>query len=361
MSTIRQLQFIKKGVLEWREVEAPQIDGENQALIRPIAVARCDLDLPVFRGQTLFRAPFPVGHEFVGEVVQISDDLAANAEIQPGSKVVVPFQLSCGSCSHCSSGFSRNCTTTGSHNFGPGRQSKESGSAMQDLIKIPFAKHMLIPVPESIDPVTIASISDNIVEAYKMIGRHLLGPDSFWFAQNLLHAPILILGGFAASIGLYSVLLAKTLGATSVTYADSDKKRLEMAESFGADRLIGLKRTGEQTDYPDSFGQFSLIAEASGSEAGFKSALRSLAPDGNCSVASIFWSNKTEIPFLSLYNSGGRIEIARVRSKEWTVEMLDLIQKTGFAPERVTTRIAGWNDAPQAMLEEETKLILLPE
>lgn len=360
--SMQQLQFVARGKLEWSEVSRARIDGENQVLVRPLAVARCDLDLPVFRGESLFRAPFPVGHEFVGEIVARSEDLEAQNRFAPGERVIVPFQVSCGSCPQCGAGLSRNCETTGSLNIGLGRPARDFGGALQERIRIPYASHMLVELPDGTDPVGVASISDNIVEAWKMIGRHLERRDYAWASRPERPANekrVLILGGLAASIGLYCVGLANSLGAAEIVYADHVRERLEHAQSLGATRLIELKTAADATPaFPKSFGRFAIAADASGRETGFHAALRSLEGDGVCTIASIFWSNKVSLPFLDLYNNGGRLEIERVRSREWIPEILRVIQERGFAPGAVVTRTADWKDAAEAMLEPTTKLVV---
>jgi len=67
---MRQLTFIKPGMLEWWDVPEPKIEAPIQALVRPVAVASCDLDAPILRGEAPFRGPFAFGHEFVAEEVQ---------------------------------------------------------------------------------------------------------------------------------------------------------------------------------------------------------------------------------------------------------------------------------------------------
>lgn len=105
---MRQLTFIKPGALEWWDVPEPLIAAPIQALVRPVAVASCDLDTPILLGEAPFRGPFAFGHEFVAEVVAVGD---AVLKIQVGQLVVVPFQISCGTCDSCQRGLTGNCAT----------------------------------------------------------------------------------------------------------------------------------------------------------------------------------------------------------------------------------------------------------
>jgi alcohol dehydrogenase len=58
-------------------------------------VATCDLDQPMIFGQTPFQFPIHLGHECVAEDVEGPEAFTA------GDRVVVPFQISCGTCERC--------------------------------------------------------------------------------------------------------------------------------------------------------------------------------------------------------------------------------------------------------------------
>lgn len=337
-----QLLFSKRNRLDWEEVPEPKVSGKNQALVRPLAVARCDLDLPILRGQTLFRPPFPVGHEFVGEIVETSEEISA--KFPKGQRVAVPFQISCGHCPHCEAGLSKSCSTVPHTSaYGMGKGAKEFGGALADLVLVPYAEEMLIPFSASTDPASIASISDNIVEAWKLVGIPL---------KENPNRSVLVIGGFASSIGLYTAALAKHAGVGDLVYLDTDRKRLEIAESYGI-------KVEEVSSFPKSFGKFDIVADASGNLDGWNCGLRSLGIDAIFGSASIFWTNSVPIPYLELYNNGATIRLERVRSREWIPEILRLVEKEGFDPSKVTTKKAAWSDAAEAFLEEETKLIVV--
>ena len=127
---MQQLYFIKKRKLEWRDVPEPFITNGMEALVRPIAAARCDLDeaflfqniskllnlghwlgitdrdiLNTF-GRNFFKGPFPFGHECIAEVSDFGDKVK---EIKIGDLVIVPFQISCGNCFHCNEGLTSAC------------------------------------------------------------------------------------------------------------------------------------------------------------------------------------------------------------------------------------------------------------
>ncbi len=100
---MRQLKFLAPGELDLREVAEPRLEGDCEAIVRPLAIATCDLDLPLVRGHAPAGREFAFGHECV---VEVGDAVTA---VAPGDLVSVPFQLSCGECDRCRRGQTGNC------------------------------------------------------------------------------------------------------------------------------------------------------------------------------------------------------------------------------------------------------------
>ena len=84
---------------------------------------------------------------------------------------------------------------------------------------------MLVPVPDGVNPLSLASASDNLPDAWRAVGP--------WLAKRP-GTPVLIVGGGARSIGLYAAGMAVALSAARVDYVDHDPERLAIAESLGA-------------------------------------------------------------------------------------------------------------------------------
>jgi threonine dehydrogenase-like Zn-dependent dehydrogenase len=92
---MRELTFIRPGALEWYDVPEPHLQNSDDALVRPVAVAACDLDVWLLRARTPFHGPFAIGHEFVGEIVELGENVPG---FRVGQLVVVAFQIGCGEC-----------------------------------------------------------------------------------------------------------------------------------------------------------------------------------------------------------------------------------------------------------------------
>src|SRR6185312_10558549 len=143
-------------------------------------------------GPVPFRGPFAIGHECVGQVVSKGDDVT---NLSIGQVVVVPWAVSCGSCPECERGITAKCSTTRDHElaaFGFGPASGPWGGMVADEIRVPYADHMLVPVPDGVDPLRVASASDNLADAWRAV------------VPPLAERPggsVLVIGGGAQSIG----------------------------------------------------------------------------------------------------------------------------------------------------------------
>ena len=235
--------------VEWRDVPDAELGGPGEALVRPLAVALCDLDHLMIHGQAPIPGEIALGHEQAGEVVAVGD---AVADHRVGDLVSVPFQISCGACDFCRRGRTGDCETVPPQSmYGFGMVGGDWGGALADLVRVPFADAMLVPVPEGIEPVSVASASDNVVDGWRTVAGPLARRPG---------SPVLVVGGLARSVGLYAVDAALALGAASVTYLDGDPGRLAVAADLGAEVMEG----------PPSgrLGPFPVTVDASASREG---------------------------------------------------------------------------------------------
>jgi len=93
VGAVRSLVYVRPGDLQWRDAAVPRLAGDGEAIVCPVAVATCDLDAMIVSGASPFPAPFALGHEGVAEVLEVGDGVRS---VEPGDRVLVPFQISCG-------------------------------------------------------------------------------------------------------------------------------------------------------------------------------------------------------------------------------------------------------------------------
>lgn len=336
---MNQLQFIAPGKVEWQDVPDPQLESDADAIVRPLAVATCDLDTAVLHGHAPLQGPFALGHEFVGELVDAGDGVEG---FEPGARVVVPFQIACGECDFCRRGITSGCERApGNAMYGVGALGGDWGGALADLVRVPFAPGMLVPLPEGVTPVAAASASDNIADAWRTVAGPL---------GERPGTEVLVVGGSAFSISLYTVQIATALGASRVDFLDNDAERLELAAALGANTI--------DVPPPERLGPYPITVDASGTHEGLHRAIRSTEPGGTCTSVSIFFEPETPVPLLSMYTKGIVFRTSRVDSRAALPAVLDLIASGRIDPGEVTSRVVGWDEAVDALADPPTKLVI---
>jgi threonine dehydrogenase-like Zn-dependent dehydrogenase len=337
---MRKLILEGPAQVRWEEADEPLLAGPDAALVRPLAVATCELDVAVLNGRFPLEGPYPVGHEGVAEIVAVGDDVTT---VAAGDRVVVPFQISCGSCEPCRRGRTGNCAAhPRMSTYGLGLMGGLAwGGLLADLVSVPHADAMLVPLPAGIDPVAVASASDNIPDAWRTVGPQLAAEPG---------AEVLVIGGDAGphSIGLYAAGLAGVLGAAQVTYLDRDPHRLAVAVALGAVVIDGPP--------PRKVGSFPITVDASGTPEGLRSALNSTAFDGVCTSPSVYLEDPA-VPMFSMYSRCCTLHTGRAHVRPAIPVVLDLVV-AGFDPSVVTAAVVTKDAAVEALQHPPMKLVI---
>jgi threonine dehydrogenase-like Zn-dependent dehydrogenase len=339
---MRQLTYVGAGEVRWRDVPPASVSHPTDAVVRPLAVARCDLDLPMAK-VGLFPGPFAVGHEIAAEVVDVGD---AVTQHRPGDLVIVPFQVSCGTCRPCTTGTYAACSTHMAPlggSFGFGVSGGDHGGGVSDLLHVPAADHLLVAAPAGGDPTTLATLSDNVIDGYRAVAPALAEhPDG----------SVLIVAETPGSIALYALASAVALGAGEVRYVDRDPARVEVARHLGASAIV---HTGP---WPKRFEPATITVDATGVVDGLHTVIRSTDRYGHCTSIAVYFDPATALPLLEMYTRGITFHTSRADSRRFLPEVLDLMATTDFDPLAVPTTVVDWDDAADAWLEPAIKLVV---
>jgi alcohol dehydrogenase len=330
---------VVEGRVEWREVAAPRIENASQALVRPLAVARCDIDLPYVSGILPAPRPFAVGHECVGEIIEVGSGVARFAV---GARVIVPFQISCGACRRCQRGFTGSCETVPFLSaFGMPLTQQEWGGALSDVIRVPFADAMLVPAPSDVPAWSLAAAADNASDGWRCVAPHLAAQPG---------APVLIVAGIVRSIAAYAADAALALGAGRVDFVSQDLELLAIAERVGAQPI--------EAPFGGTRGPYPITVDASGDPAGLRMALRSTEPEGVCVSPAYYPFDETPVPLGRMYTKGVTFHVGRCHARHVLPEVAAAIAAGRLHPDRITTRRASWAEAREAMVEPGVKLVV---
>ncbi|WP_122818960.1 zinc-dependent alcohol dehydrogenase [Nocardioides pantholopis] len=240
----------------------PVIEHPNDAIVRVVRAAICGSDLHLYHGMMPdTRVGMTFGHEFIGVVEEVGPSVR---NLAVGDRVMVPFNVYCGSCFFCARGLYSNC-----HNVNPNATAVggiygyshtcggyDGGQA--ELVRVPFADVGPSVIPEWLDDEDALMMTDALATGY--FGAQL---------GDISEGDVVTVLG-AGPVGLYAARSAWLMGAGRVIVVDHLEDRLEKARTFAHaetvnftehdDVVVHLKRT---TDHLGS----DVVIDAVGAEA----------------------------------------------------------------------------------------------
>ncbi len=203
--------------LELQEKPKPTIDP-TQALVRVEAAAICGTDLRIIEHghSNLPEGKHPVlGHEFVGEVVEVGDEVDSSLE---GQRVVVAPVIGCGKCEQCLAGNNHKCPDY-----------RAIGIAMDGG----FAEYFRVP-SEAIERGNLATIPENLSYKEAVVTEPLATSYQALKVCDLrMNDVVLVIG--AGPMGLFHTMLARLGGASKVIVSEIVESRRKLASELGAD------------------------------------------------------------------------------------------------------------------------------
>ncbi|GAB2489853.1 zinc-dependent alcohol dehydrogenase [Promicromonospora xylanilytica] len=227
------------------EKDLPRIEHSNDAIVRVTTAAICGSDLHLYHGlMPDTRVGSTFGHEFVGVVHEVGPSVR---NLAVGDRVMVPFNIYCGTCYFCARGLYSNC-----HNVNPNATavggiygySHTTGGydgGQAEYVRVPFADVGPTIVPDWMDEEDAVLCTDALATGY--FGAQL---------ADITEGDVVIVLG-AGPVGLFAARSAWLMGAGRVIVVDHLDDRLEMARTFAyaetsnfthhKDIVVEMKRT----------------------------------------------------------------------------------------------------------------------
>jgi len=143
---VKAVVFADVGAVAVREVPDARVEEPDDALIRVSVAGICGSDLHFLHGKAPMSPGQTIGHEAAGVVEAVGRSVRAFA---PGDRVVVAFNIACGTCWFCRKGETQLCEDF--RNLGAGAFGGSLGGAQAELLRVPTADFNLLRVPEGVD------------------------------------------------------------------------------------------------------------------------------------------------------------------------------------------------------------------
>jgi threonine 3-dehydrogenase len=251
----------------WLEDVPAPVPGLNDVLIRVDRTGICGTDVHIYQwdawASRTVPVPLVVGHEFVGEVLEVGSNVT---DFRPGDVVSGEGHVVCGRCRNCLAGRRHLCADT------KGIGVNRSGA---------FAEYLVLPMTNVWHHQ--ASIDRDVAAIFDPFGNAVHTALSF----PVLGEDVLITG--AGPIGIMAAAVVRHAGARFVVITDMNEYRLELASKMGATRALDVRHTKLQ-DVQHELGMkegFDVGLEMSGSPAAFRDMIENLCHGGKIAMLGI--------------------------------------------------------------------------
>lgn len=340
------------------DVPDPRIEQPTDAIVKITSSAICGSDLHLYEVLGPYLTPGDVlGHEPMGIVEQVGPEVS---HIRPGDRVVVPFNISCGSCWMCSRGLFAQCETT--QNTATGKGATLFGytslygavpGGQAEYLRVPQAHFGPIKVPDEHPDERFLYLSDIIPTAWQAVVYADVPPGG----------TLAVLG--LGPVGQFCTRIGRQLGAGRVIGVDSVPERLAMAERHGVETLdydtvddvaetlieltggrgpdgvvdaVGMEAHGSPIGklahaavamVPDALARPMVDRLAVDRLDALHTALKSVRRGGTVSVSGVYGGEMDPMPMMEMFDRGITMRMGQCHVKRWIDDIMPLVLDDG--------------------------------
>jgi threonine dehydrogenase-like Zn-dependent dehydrogenase len=253
-----------------RVIDVPDASVEvpTDAVVRVTHAAICGSDLWSYRGYGTRPPGTRMGHEFVGEVVDVGSDVRS---VRRGDLVVAPAAFSDGVCEYCRRGLPSSCEDGGMFSE-PGHD-----GAFGEAVRVPYADGTLVVVPPALLGVETKLLPLSEVLA---AGHHAA-------VRGTIAAGCTVAVVGDGGVGLSAVLAARRLGADQIVAVGHHEERLALASQFGATEVVTAVGDEGLEEVMAATGGVDVVLECVGTQRSWETAMQVVRDGGTISYVGV--------------------------------------------------------------------------
>lgn len=375
---MRALTWQGKEKVSVETVPDPVISQPTDAIIKVTSTAICGSDLHLYSvlGPYLHQGDI-LGHEPMGIVEEVGSEVT---HIKPGDRVVVPFNISCGSCWMCTRGLFAQCETTQNREQGKGASlfgytelygSVPGGQA--EYLRVPQAHFGPIRVPDGAADERFLYLSDILPTAWQAVAYADVPEEGTLAVFGL--GPV---GQLCARIGVHQgrrvigvdrvperLELAQTYGVETVDLSEHDNIAevvLELTGGRGADGVVdavGMEAHGNPV-METAIKAVGLLPDAAARPVidrmgidrldALTTAIKAVRRGGTVSVSGVYGGEVDPMPLMEMFDRGITMRLGQCHVKRWVDEIIPVVMQDGdvLGLETLATHRPSLEEAPAA-------------
>ena len=332
----------------------PVIQEPTDAIVRITTTAICGSDLHLYEVLNTFMDSGDIlGHEPMGIVEEVGAEVT---NLKPGDRVVMPFQISCGSCFMCGEGLYTQCETTqvrehgmGASIFGYSKLYGQVPGGQAEFLRVPLANFTSIKVPHGPPDERFVYLSDVLPTAWQAVayadvpkGGSLvvlgLGPIGDMACRFALHQG----AGRVIGVDLVPERLARAAdrGVEVLNLNDYDdvaETIRDMTDGRGPDAVVdavgmeahgGALAQGAQlmtTMLPDVLGKALMKRVGIDRLGALYSAIDIVRRGGTISLSGVYGGEADPMPMLTMFDKQIQLRMGQANVKRWVDDILPLV------------------------------------
>jgi threonine dehydrogenase-like Zn-dependent dehydrogenase len=361
-----------------QDVPDAKIIDPTDAVIRVTTTGLCGSDLHLYEPLSPFMTPGDVvGHEPMGIVEEVGSQVQ---DLKVGDRVVVPFNVSCGSCWMCGQGLHSQCETTQNRDQGTGASllgfSKLYGQVtggQAEYLRVQFADFLPVKVPEGPSDDRFVYLSDVLPTAWQGVqyadvpdGGTLLvlgaGPIGDMAARIAMHAGrrVIVADRVPERLARVSARGAETIDIDAVD--DLAEEVRSRTAGRGADAVIdavGMEAHGNPVAeklikavglLPDAVAEPLMLKAGFDRLAALHSAVDAVRRGGTVSVLGVYGGAADPMPLMQMFDKQVQLRMGQANVRRWTDDILPLLvdDSDPLGTESFATHRLPLSEAPQA-------------
>ncbi|MEO9329764.1 zinc-dependent alcohol dehydrogenase [Gordonia aurantiaca] len=334
-------------------VPDPQIEEPTDAIIKITSTNICGSDLHLYEVLGPFMSPGDIlGHEPMGIVEEVGPEAG---DLKVGDRVVIPFQIACGSCLFCNDGLMTQCEVTrvrdqgmGAALFGYSQLYGSVPGGQAEYLRVPQAQFTHVKVPAENPDSRYVYLSDVLPTAWQAVA----------YAEIPRGGTVTVLG--LGPIGDMAARIAAHQGAR-VIGVDRVPERLARAQARGTETIdfdavddvgdavrdvtgglgtdsvidaVGMEAHGSPVNkfmqhavglLPDSLGRKAMSEAGVDRLGAFYSAIDIVRRGGTISLSGVYGGTADPLPMLTMFDKQVRLHMGQANVKRWVDEILPLL------------------------------------
>jgi threonine dehydrogenase-like Zn-dependent dehydrogenase len=375
-------------------VPDPELVDDDDAIIAVTSAAICGSDLHLYEVLGPFMTKGDIlGHEAMGTVVEVGP---AVQKLAPGDRVVVPFNIACGSCFMCSRGLQSQCERTqvrehqsGAALFGYSQLYGSVPGGQAELLRVPFADYGPIKITSDRPDERYLYLSDILPTAWQAVTYADAEPDSTLVVIGLgpvgqLAARIAVQRGHDV-IGVEPLAYRRAIAAQHGIHAidlDDDTIETIMARTQGRGAAASIDAVGMEahgspaklaqraaTLLPDALARKVMTTAGVDALGALSLALRSVRRGGTVSLSGVYGGMADPMPLMQMFDRQLQLRMGQCNVRHWIDNLLPLVEDEAdpLGLESLATHRLPLDEAPEAyeMFQKKTddclKIVLKPE